>query len=207
MVDKNRLIPAASYIRMSSTGQECSPSQQRAEVAKLAAKHGCYIATEFFDDAVSGDDMPRRKGFQAMHKAACNGGGFKIIFCWDQDRFGRFDPIEAGYWIWPLRTAGVKLITVAQGVISWDDFQGRMIYMIQQEGKHQFLRDLSRNVCRGQLAGAARRATARWAMPLRLQPHQSAVGTQSEDGTRGTSHLQGTGRRIFDQRDSRSVEL
>jgi len=43
----------------------------------------------------------------------------------DQDRFGRFDPIEGGYWIKPFRDAGIKLVTVAQGVIDWSDFQGR----------------------------------------------------------------------------------
>jgi DNA invertase Pin-like site-specific DNA recombinase len=149
------LTPAAAYIRMSSSKQEASPAQQRQEIAKLAAKHGCRILQEFIDEAISGDDTARRKGFQEMHKAACNGGGFTTIFCWDQDRFGRFDSLEAGFWIWPLRRAGIKLITVAQGVINWDDFQGRLIYTVQQEGKHAYLRDLSRNVVRGQLAGAA----------------------------------------------------
>ena len=149
------LIPAASYIRMSSSKQEASPDQQRAEVAKLAAKHGCYIVTEFFDDAISGDDTPHRKGFQAMHQAACNGGGFKVIFCWSIDRFGRFNSLESGYWVWPLVQAGVRLITFAEGPVNWNDFTGRIMSAFTSEAKHQFLVDLSRNVVRGQLAGAA----------------------------------------------------
>ena len=43
----------------------------------------------------------------------------------------------------------MRLETVAQGKIDWNDFAGRLIYMVQQEGKHAYLRDLSRNVTRG----------------------------------------------------------
>jgi DNA invertase Pin-like site-specific DNA recombinase len=63
-------------------------------------------------------------------------GDFQAVLCWDQDRFGRFDSIEAGHWIHPLRNNGVHLATVTQGKIDWNDFAGRMLYGIQQEGKH-----------------------------------------------------------------------
>ena len=52
----------------------------------------------------------------------------EAVLCWDQDRFGRFDPLEAGYWIKPLRDAGIRLETVAQGRIDWEDFAGRIIF-------------------------------------------------------------------------------
>jgi len=81
-------------------------------------------------------------------------GEFQVILCWDQDRFGRFDPIEGGYWILPFRDAGVRLETIAQGRIDWNDFGGRLLYLVQQEAKHAYLRDLSRNVLRGQVAKA-----------------------------------------------------
>ena len=51
MITKGKLTPAVAYIRMSSGKQEASPDQQRAEVAKLAEKHGCRIVREYFDDA------------------------------------------------------------------------------------------------------------------------------------------------------------
>lgn len=75
-------------------------------------------------------------------------GEFDAILCWDQDRFGRFDMIEAGRWIHPLREAGVHLATVTDGRIDWSDMAGRLVYSVKQEGKHQYLRDLSRNVTR-----------------------------------------------------------
>ncbi len=83
-------------------------------------------------------------------------GEFGAVLAWDQDRFGRFDSIEAGHWIYPLRKAGVCLVTVAQGRIDWRDFASRIIYGVQQEAKHAYLRDLSRNVTRGLIARAKR---------------------------------------------------
>jgi len=38
--------------------------------------------------------------------------------------------------------------------VDWEDFSGRIIYNVMQEGKHQFLRDLSRNTARGQVTAA-----------------------------------------------------
>ncbi len=149
-----QLIPAVTYVRMSDGKQEASPGQQRAELAKLAERCGFKILREYFDEGISGDATSKRKAFLQMHRDACNGRDFDAILAWDQDRFGRFDSIEAGYWIKPLRDAGVRLVTVAQGPIDWNDFTGRIIYSIQQEGKNAYLRDLSRNVARGSRAKA-----------------------------------------------------
>lgn len=149
------LIPAVAYIRMSSSQQEASPDQQRAEVAKLAKKYKCQILREYFDEAVSGAETRKRKDFRRMIADAEN-GDFRVILCWDQDRFGRFDSIEAGEFVMPLRRAGVRLITVAQGEIDWESVAGQIIFSVTQMSKNQFLVDLSRNVLRGHLASASR---------------------------------------------------
>jgi site-specific DNA recombinase len=148
------LIPAVAYYRMSSDRQEASIPAQRVEVAAYAEKHGYHILREYKDEGISGDETEKRIEFQKMIADAKEKGDFEVILCWDQDRFGRFDPLEAGYWTKPLRDVGVRLETVAQGRINWDDFAGRIIYAVQQEGKHAFLRDLSRNVVRGMLRNA-----------------------------------------------------
>jgi DNA invertase Pin-like site-specific DNA recombinase len=139
------------YLRMSTDRQEASIPQQREECAKHARKLGYSIIREYIDEGISGDATRKRKAFQKMI-ADAQAGGFDRILCFDQDRFGRFDMIEAGSWIMPLREAGVSLETIAQGVIDWNDFAGRLTYAVAQEGKHQFLRDLSRNALRGQIA-------------------------------------------------------
>ena len=143
------LIDAAAYYRMSTDRQDKSISQQREEVEAYAAANGFRIVREYIDEGISGDATEKRREFQRMVADAADDGGFSAILCWDQDRFGRFDSIEAGHWIFPLRRAGIRLVTVAQGNIDWDDFAGRLVYTIQQEGKYQFLMDLARNSTRG----------------------------------------------------------
>lgn len=155
MVESIVRVLAVLYLRMSSSKQDASIEEQRAALMAYAQRHGYEIIGEYVDQAVSGDDTVNRTAFLQMREDA-TAGGFEVVLCWDQDRFGRFDPIEGGYWILPFRNAGVRLETIAQGKIDWTDYVGRLVYMIQQEAKHQFLRDLSRNVLRGHLAGAAK---------------------------------------------------
>lgn len=148
------LIPAVAYLRRSTDSQEASIPDQRAAVQQYADEHGYRIIREYVDDAISGDETAKRLDFQRMIADAEDSRDFTAILCWDQDRFGRFDSMEAGYWTYPLRQAGVRLVTVNDGPIDWDDFTGRVMYGLKQEGKHQFLQDLSRNVARGQLETA-----------------------------------------------------
>ena len=102
------LIPAVTYIRMSSDKQDRSPNQQRDEMVKLAKKGGYKIIREYFDEAVSGADTQKRHEFLRMIADANQRDDFQAILCWDQDRFGRFDSIEAGEYISPLRRCGVS---------------------------------------------------------------------------------------------------
>jgi DNA invertase Pin-like site-specific DNA recombinase len=154
------LEPAVTYYRMSDDKQEASIPQQRAEVLRYAARHGYVIVREYIDEGISGDATEKRVQFQKMLADAKERGDFEVVLCWDQDRFGRFDPLEAGYWIKPLRDVGVRLETVAQGRIDWDDFAGQIVYAVQQGGKHQFLRDISRNTTRGHLSSVVEKG--RW---------------------------------------------
>jgi site-specific DNA recombinase len=147
--------PAVAYYRMSTNRQEQSIPEQMEAVRRYAGKNGYRIIREYDGDAgISGDDTERRRDFQRMIRDAGEKQDFQVILCWDQDRFGRFDPLEAGYWIKPLRDAGVRLETIAQGKIDWNSFGGRLQYTVQQEGKQQFLIDGSRNTLRGLLTVA-----------------------------------------------------
>ena len=148
-------VRAVAYYRMSSDRQETSIPDQRNAVEKYAEQNGYQIIGEYRDEGISGDATEKRLGFQRMIADASK-GEFSAILCWDQDRFGRFDSVEAGHWIYPLRQASVKLVSVSDGPVDWNDFTGRVIYNIKQEGKHLFLRDLSRNTLRGKLAAAKR---------------------------------------------------
>jgi DNA invertase Pin-like site-specific DNA recombinase len=148
------LVPAVGYLRRSSDKQEASIPDQRKAVQQYADKHGYRILRWYIDDGISGDDTGHRRAFQQMLKEAQDPGGFQVILVWDQDRFGRFSPHEASYWTWPLAQAGIRLVTVDKGPIDWNDFVQWLTYSVTQHGKHEFLKDLSRNVVRGQLEAA-----------------------------------------------------
>jgi DNA invertase Pin-like site-specific DNA recombinase len=167
---------------MSTGKQEASIPAQREAVRKLAEREGYHILREYSDEGISGDDTEKRTEFLRMCRDAKEVGDFDVILCWDQDRFGRFDTLDAGYWIKPLRDAGVQLVTVAQGRINWEDFSGRLIYTVQQEGKHQFLVDMSRNVVRGQLARARRGEWMGGTVPYayRLHNKKLVLGPEEE---------------------------
>jgi site-specific DNA recombinase len=148
---KASLVDAVGYARRSSEGQdETSIPDQMKHVQQYAAEKG-YRILRWYTETVSGDDTENRVEFLKMRADATELGDFKAVLCWNQDRFGRFDILDAGYWIYPFRRAGVGLVTVNDGPIDWEAFDGQVLYTIKQGGKNQFLQDLSRNVLRGQL--------------------------------------------------------
>jgi DNA invertase Pin-like site-specific DNA recombinase len=143
-----------SYIRMSTGRQETSPAQQRAAIQAHAAKHGYTIAAEYADLGITGDSVNKRPEFKRMiAEAAAN--QFDRIVAYDRSRFGRFDSIDFGQIVAPLREAGIDLEFLDSGIEDWSDFGGRVIALVGQEGKHEFLRDLSRAAIRGKLAKVA----------------------------------------------------
>src|SRR5262245_6016990 len=111
-----RPIRAAAYLRMSDDRQENSIERQREQVTAYAAKHGYEILREYCDPGVPGDEEQKRKQFMQMLRDAQR-KEFDVILCDDRDRFGRFDSLTMGYYCKPLRDAGIRLETVAQGKV------------------------------------------------------------------------------------------
>jgi DNA invertase Pin-like site-specific DNA recombinase len=153
-MNHSNAIPAVGYARCSTDRQDTSIADQQKAVEKYAAQHGYNLLRWYADEGVSGDDTKNRHQFKRMRDDAEARADFAAILCWSQDRFGRFDQIEAGYWIYPIREAGVTLVTCDMGRIDWESSEGQLIYGVNQMGKHKFLRDLSSNVTRGQLEAA-----------------------------------------------------
>jgi DNA invertase Pin-like site-specific DNA recombinase len=143
------------YLRRSDKKQEESVERQRDEVEKYAKANGYRIVTTYIDDGISGDDTENRPAFLRMREDAA-GGTFQAVLCWKTDRFGRFDMLDAGYWVYPFRKAGVYLVTTDEGRIDWDAQTGQIVYSVTQSGKNAFLTDLSKNVASGMLRAALR---------------------------------------------------
>lgn len=142
-------VPAVAYYRMSSDKQETSITDQRSAVQQYAQANGYVIVREFVDEGISGWKTKERLAFGQLIEAA-DSGQFKAVLCWDIDRFSRFDPLEANHYWYLLDRAGVSLATVAQGKLDWHDLGGWLSASVMQHGKAQYVRDLARNVARGQ---------------------------------------------------------
>jgi DNA invertase Pin-like site-specific DNA recombinase len=153
--DRNsRTIRAVAYWRMSSSPQEKSIPQQRAEMLPRARLAGVEIVAEFKDEAVSGGGMKKRDAFREMvrfcEERRRAGEPVEAVVCYHTNRFSRADSNETGAYIWQLRQAGVnRLLTWER----WYDFrkeEDRAIFNLSQDfTNNKFLRDLSAAVLRG----------------------------------------------------------
>ena len=144
-----RVLNAAAYIRMSSDKQDKSPEEQRREVTALAKREGYRIAdcSWYVDEGISGDEHDRPE-FRRMILDA-ERGLVNVILTWDQDRFSRFDLLDAAEYWKKLRDSDVKIITVNQGELDFADLKSLLLATITQHANHDFLRKLAKNVCRG----------------------------------------------------------
>jgi DNA invertase Pin-like site-specific DNA recombinase len=146
----NHPIPTALYLRMSDDKQAPSPDRQRSTCLPYAAAHAYALVQEYLDEGVGGDEIDRRPAFQRM-LADAQKGKFQAILCDDRDRFGRFDSIDFGWVVKPLRDKGVRLAAVALGVIDWDSFGGRLQSAVGAELTSEEQAKISRRTLSGML--------------------------------------------------------
>jgi site-specific DNA recombinase len=130
---------------MSTNKQEDSPERQRSQITPYADHKGYEVVREYLDEGIAGDQLGKRKQFVQLLKDA-ERGHFDVILCDDKDRFSRADSIDQGEIIAPLRRAGVRLETVAQGPIDWNSFAGRLQDAMLQEFKNAESKTISYRV-------------------------------------------------------------
>ena len=114
---RNSSVRAVLCLRMSSGKQEKSIPAQRDEGLAYCQREGYKVVGEYVDEAVSGDRTEKRKDFLRLREDAGK-DLFDVVVAWDQDRFSRNDPFELGYWVQPLRQAGIGLEFVDLGAAS-----------------------------------------------------------------------------------------
>lgn len=136
---------AVAYLRKSTDMQAVSIDRQRKQVQEYAAKHGYTITEEYIDEGIAGDEIEKRPRFSRL-LADARKKVFTVILCDDQDRFGRFDSLTLGEVASPLRRAGVRLETAAQGLVDWNTFAGRLSSSILAEARKLESQALSRRL-------------------------------------------------------------
>jgi DNA invertase Pin-like site-specific DNA recombinase len=147
-------ISAVAYWRMSSSPQERSIPQQRAEMLPKAKLTGVTVACEFEDDAKSGGTMKKRGAFLEMlrfcQERHAEGQPIAAIVCYDPSPFSRATSTKTARYIDEFMDAGVHRLFTAE---RWFDFrkeEDRLVFNIQQDfTNHKYLKDLGRRVRRG----------------------------------------------------------
>jgi DNA invertase Pin-like site-specific DNA recombinase len=131
---------------MSKDDQEHSIERQEGQVVPYAALKGYEIVRVYKDEGISGwKEGAQRPDFSRMLDDAQR-GLFDLILCDDVDRFGRFDIHQYGAVVHPLREAGLRLETVAQGAIDWDDTLSQLTDAIRMVYKREQSSDTSRRI-------------------------------------------------------------
>jgi site-specific DNA recombinase len=111
---------------MSRDVQSKSIPRQRADVLPHCEAKGYAVVAEKRDDAVSGSEVERRPGLQAV-LALAREGKIDGIVVDALDRLARLDLLEMGELLAPLRRAGVWVETVDRGRLDFESMGGRLM--------------------------------------------------------------------------------
>ena len=119
MVDndnKNQIISAAAYVRMSTDHQEYSTDNQLHAINSYAQEHGYEINRIFKDEGKSGLQTKGRDQFQALiHLVQNQKADFSALLVYDVSRWGRFqNDNEAAYYLYICEKSGIKVIFCAE---------------------------------------------------------------------------------------------
>lgn len=146
---KNRqtLVAAVAYIRMSTDQQEDSPERQRAEILKIAKAGGYQIIRWYEDHGLTGTKSKNRPQFQELLKDA-EAGEFRAVLMYEQSRFSRETMLQFASHLNHLHAADVDLVT-RKGKISPDDIGGFLTAMIDQHGARQESENISHRTASG----------------------------------------------------------
>jgi DNA invertase Pin-like site-specific DNA recombinase len=140
------ILQAATYYRMSTDRQEDSIERQRSQVEPHAQKCGYRIVGEYADPGVAGDEFDRRPQFQQLLKDA-RAGKFEVILADELSRISRQEVLDfIAKVAHPLRDAGVRIETVAEGPLGWDNVVEIILLTVRQDKSAQESVSTSRRI-------------------------------------------------------------
>jgi DNA invertase Pin-like site-specific DNA recombinase len=121
------------YLRMSTDRQEDSPERQRSQSEPYIVQQGYRLTEEYLDPGIAGDEFDRRPAFQRLLRDA-QAGKFEVIVCDELSRLSRQEVVDfIATVVHPLRAAGVRVDTVAEGPQGWDDIVQIIMLAIRQD--------------------------------------------------------------------------
>ena len=95
LLERNRTLRAAQYVRMSTKMQRYSIQNQAAAIAAFAQDKGLTIVRTFVDEGRSGVRINRRPGLIELIDEVTSGrADFDHILVYDVSRWGRFQDVD-----------------------------------------------------------------------------------------------------------------
>jgi DNA invertase Pin-like site-specific DNA recombinase len=150
-MNADALIPAATYVRMSTEHQQYSTSNQLDTIVVYAERHGFVIVREFSDEGKSGLNIQGREGLTRMIEMVQSGlADFKAILVYDVSRWGRFqDADESAYYEYICRRAGIAIHYCAEQFENDGSLGSSIIKTMKRSMAGEYSRELSAKVFQG----------------------------------------------------------
>ncbi|MBY0525209.1 MAG: recombinase family protein [Gemmataceae bacterium] len=142
---------AAAYYRMSTDRQEDSPERQRSQVVAYITQKQYRQVGEYLDAGIAGDEFDRRPEFQRLLQDS-KAGKFDVIVIDELSRLSRQEVIDfIAKVVHPLKEAGVRVDSVAEGPLGWDTVVEIITLTIRQDKSASESPRLARRVMTGLL--------------------------------------------------------
>lgn len=137
-------VPAAQYIRMSSDGQDLSPTLQRRAIAEYAQGRGMQLVATYEDPGRSGLTIKTRPAMrQLIQDVAADRCPFQVVLVYDVSRWGRFfDTDEAAYYEYHCRLHGVQVHYVGETFSSEQNLATALLKNMKRVMAAEYSREL-----------------------------------------------------------------
>ena len=156
-MNRQSLIPAAQYLRMSTEHQQYSLANQAAAIANYAEKNGFVITRTYDDAARSGLSIRNRPGLARLLRDVVTGRhSFKVVIVYDVSRWGRFqDCDEAAHYEFLCRKAGVPVHYSAEQFTNDGTATSWLLKALKRSMAAEYSRELGVKVRAGKIRLAA----------------------------------------------------
>ena len=152
MIAKNKILPAAEYVRMSTDLQCYSIKNQQEKIREYAELNNLSIVQTYADSGKSGLHLKRRDALQQLLADVTSGvGSFDVILVYDVSRWGRFqDTDEAAHYEFVCRRAGKAVIYCAEPFTNDGTPMASIVKGLKRVMAGEYSRELSSKVKAGQ---------------------------------------------------------
>ncbi|WP_310212288.1 recombinase family protein [Caulobacter sp. BE264] len=149
---REKIVPAAQYLRMSTEHQRYSLENQRVAIAAYAALRGYTVIETFIDPGKSGLSLAGRKGLKRLLSEVLQGRPqFREILVLDVSRWGRFQDVDqSAHYEFICRQAGIPVRYCAEPFENDGSPMSSIMKHMKRVMAAEYSRELSAKVSRAQ---------------------------------------------------------